>query len=229
MLDFLVQHIETAVQLAPAWGFLMVFFFMAIESSFIPFPSEVVMIPAGFIAARGELSTGIPHLDLVIAIVCGIAGSLVGAYANYYLALKLGDPFLRKFGKYFFIKPESLDRASEVFVKYGDSTTFICRLVPVIRQLISLPAGLAKMPLGRFTFFTGLGAGIWTVILALAGWGLGRSLGNVSYAELIEKGSKQLNDNLPIVLASAAVLIVAYSLLSRFIMRRRAPEGAAKA
>ncbi len=229
MLDFLVQHIESAVQLAPTWGFLLIFIFMTIESSFIPFPSEVVMIPAGFLAARGELTTGIPALDLTIAFVCGTAGALAGAYANYYLALKLGDPFLRKFGKYFFIKPEALDRASEVFVKYGDSTTFICRLIPVIRQLISLPAGLARMPLGRFTFFTGLGAGIWTAILVAAGWGLGKSVGDVSYAELVELGSRQLNENLPWVLTSGVALIVAYTFLSKTIMRRRISMGDAQA
>jgi UDP-N-acetylmuramyl pentapeptide phosphotransferase/UDP-N-acetylglucosamine-1-phosphate transferase len=113
-----------------------------------------------------------PIVDLLIAILAGLVGSLIGAYLNYYLSLKLGEPFLRKYGKWFFIKPEALDRACEVFNKYGNVTTFVCRLIPVIRQLISIPAGLAKMPLGSFTFFTGLGAGIWTAILAFVGYGI---------------------------------------------------------
>lgn len=225
MLDFLVQHIQVAIDLAPVWGFLLIFFFMTVESSFIPFPSEIVMIPAGFIAARGELTTGVPWLDLSIAALCGTLGSLAGAYLNYFLAVKLGDPFLRKFGKYFFIKPEGLDRASEIFLKYGDSTTFICRLIPVIRQLISLPAGLAKMPLGRFGFFTGLGAGIWTVILAVIGWGLGKKFGDLSYAELIRNGCDQLNANLPLVILIAVALGLSYSMLSKFIMRKGSVKG----
>ena len=104
MLDALASHLDSIAALAPVWGFLFVFIFMTVESSFIPFPSEIVMIPAGFMAARGELTTGNPICDLTIAIIAGTAGSLAGAYANYYLALKLGKPFLQKYGKWFFIK-----------------------------------------------------------------------------------------------------------------------------
>jgi membrane protein DedA with SNARE-associated domain len=179
------------------------------------------MIPAGFLAARGELTTGMPIVDLLIAILAGLVGSLAGAYFNYFLSLKLGEPFLRKYGKWFFIKPEALDRACEVFNKYGNVTTFVCRLIPVIRQLISIPAGLAKMPLGSFTFFTGLGAGIWTAILAFVGYALGRSSGNITYLELVHKGKDMINDNLVWIILSAFILGGMYVMVSKFIMKHK--------
>jgi membrane protein DedA with SNARE-associated domain len=221
MLDTLASHLDSIAALAPVWGFIFILFFMAVESSFIPFPSEIVMIPAGFLAARGELTTGMPIVDLLIAILAGLTGSLAGAYFNYFLSLKLGEPFLRKYGKWFFIKPEALDRACEVFNKYGNVTTFVCRLIPVIRQLISIPAGLAKMPLGSFTFFTGLGAGIWTAILAFVGYALGRSSGNITYLELVHKGKDMINDNLVWIILSAFILGGMYVMVSKFIMKHK--------
>lgn len=221
MLDALASHLDTFAALAPAWGYILIFAFMAIESSFIPFPSEIVMIPAGFLAARGELTCHAPVPDLVLACVVGLVGSLAGAYFNYFLSARLGEPFLRKYGKWFFVKPEALDRACEVFNRYGAATTFICRLIPVIRQLISIPAGLAKMPLGRFSLFTGLGAGIWTVILALAGYGLGRTAGDISYQELVHKGKATIDANLIWVILGGAVLVVVYIGVSKLVMRRQ--------
>ena len=135
MLETIASHLDAIAALAPTWGLLFVFVFMAVESSFIPFPSEVVMVPAGFLAARGELALA-PVPALAAAIAVGVLGSLAGAFANYYLALWLGRPFLERYGKYFFVKPEPLARACEVFNRYGAATTFVCRLVPVIRQLI---------------------------------------------------------------------------------------------
>ena len=119
MTEFLIEHIEWAMKYAYLWGFLMVFILMTIESSFIPFPSEVIMIPAGFMASRGELTFGHPQIDILIVFLCGLAGSLVGAYINYYLAMFLGRPFLYRYGKYFLIKPDMLSRAEEIFLKYG--------------------------------------------------------------------------------------------------------------
>ena len=120
MLDILAGYLDYIAALAPAWGYFFIFFFMAVESSFIPFPSEIVMIPAGFLAARGELTCGIPHADLVLSVCAGLAGSLAGAFFNYWLSAKLGEPFLRKHGRKFFIKPEALDRAYEIFNKYDE-------------------------------------------------------------------------------------------------------------
>lgn len=220
MLDALAAHLDSIAALAPVWGYALIFAFMAIESSFIPFPSEIVMIPAGFLAARGELSLHAPVPDLVLATVVGLAGSLAGAYFNYFLSAKLGEPFLRKYGKWFFIKPEALDRACEVFNKYGGATTFVCRLVPVIRQLISIPAGLSKMPLGKFTFFTGLGAGIWTAILAGVGYALGRSAGDITYKELVHCGKDMLDAHLLWVILGALALVAAYVAASKLVMRK---------
>jgi len=223
MLELIASHLDALAALAPTWGLLFVFVFMAVESSFIPFPSEVVMIPAGFLSARGELTGGDPIVALVLAIVVGTLGSLAGAYVNYYLALWVGKPFLDKYGKYFFIKPEPLAKACEVFNRYGAATTFVCRLVPVIRQLISIPAGLSKMPLPSFTLFTGLGAGIWTVILALVGFGLGKTAGNISYLELVLKGKALATSHLPLVLAGAVALVVVYVFIKRLVMRKSKP------
>jgi membrane protein DedA with SNARE-associated domain len=194
---------------------------MAIESSFIPFPSEVVMIPAGFLAARGELGAGGPAATLTAAVAAGILGSLAGAFANYYIALFVGKPFLEKYGKWFFVKKEPLERACEVFNRYGAATTFVCRLVPVIRQLISIPAGIARMPLGEFTLFTGLGAGIWTIILATVGFALGRSAGDMSYLELVTRGKETAAHHLPLVIGCALALVALYMLASRLVMKRR--------
>lgn len=221
MLDQLAAHLDSIAALAPVWGYALIFLFMAIESSFIPFPSEVVMIPAGFLAARGELTLHAPVADLALACAASLLGSLAGAYFNYYLSAKLGEPFLRRYGKWFFLKPEALDRACEVFNRYGALTTFVCRLIPVIRQLISIPAGLARMPLGTFTFFTGLGAGIWTVLLALAGYGLGRTAGDISYNELVHRGKDLIDANLVWVILGGVLLAAAYVGISKLVMRRR--------
>jgi membrane protein DedA with SNARE-associated domain len=221
MLESLAAHLDAVAVLAPTWGLAFVFVFMAVESSFIPFPSEVVMVPAGFLAARGEFTGGDPAVALALAIAAGTAGSLAGAYANYFLALKVGKPFLERYGKYFFVKPEPLARACEVFNRYGSMTTFVCRLVPVIRQLISIPAGISRMPLAPFTFFTGLGAGIWTAVLAFVGYALGRSAGDISYLELVNCGKDSAAGNLPLVLGCAVALVGAYVLVSRLVMGRR--------
>lgn len=221
MLETIAGHLDALAALAPTWGYLLIFVFMAVESSFIPFPSEVVMIPAGFLAARGELQGGSPLVCLWVAVGVGILGSLAGAFVNYYLALWVGKPFLEKYGKYFFIKPEPLARACEVFNRYGAATTFVCRLVPVIRQLISIPAGISRMPLGSFTLFTGLGAGIWTAILAAVGYALGRQAGDLSYLELCVRGKSLAVQNLPYVIGGAVVLVALYALVSKLVMGKR--------
>ena len=225
MLETLASHLDVIAAYAPLWGVAFVFVFMTIESSFIPFPSEVVMIPAGFLAARGEFTGGEPMLALWLAIAAGTAGSLAGAYINYYLASRVGKPFLEKYGRYFFVKPEPLARACEVFNRYGAMTTFVCRLVPVIRQLISIPAGIARMPFWPFTFFTGLGAGIWTAVLAFVGFAIGKSAGDIGYVELVNRGKDAASANLPLVIGCAAALVAGYVLLSKLVMGRNARKG----
>ncbi len=217
MLETIASHLDSIAALAPTWGLVFIFVFMTIESSFIPFPSEVVMIPAGFLAVRGEMGLS-PYLAFTAAIVVGTIGSIAGAYVNYVLALYIGKPFLEKYGRWFFIKPEALNRACEVFNHYGAATTFVCRLVPVIRQLISLPAGLARMPLGSFTLFTTLGAGIWTIILTVVGFALGRTAGNISYLELCTRGKAMVSANVPWVIGGALVLVGGYWFVSKLVM-----------
>lgn len=218
MTEIIAENIEAVAAFAPTWGFVIIFLLMAIESSFIPFPSEVVMIPAGFLAYRGELTTGNAILDMFLAFVSGTAGSILGAYINYYLGLKLGRPFLHKYGKYFFLKEQALDRAEEVFREHGDITTFVCRLIPAIRQLISIPAGLAKMNFKRFTFFTALGAGIWGLILLFIGYGFGCATGDMSYPEMVEKGKNLIHDNYIWILLALVILVVGYIFVHKKIM-----------
>ena len=220
MLEHLAAHLDTFAALAPLWGYAFIFAFMAVESSFVPFPSEIVMLPAGFLAARGELSLHVPAADLVLAVAAGVAGSLAGAYFNYFLSRRLGEPFLRRYGKWFFVKPEALDRAEEVFNRYGAITTFVCRLIPVIRQLISIPAGLSGMPLGKFTLFTGLGAGIWTAVLAATGYALGRTAGDITYLELVHKGKALIDAHLIWMILGGLALAALYLFVSRRVMRR---------
>ena len=220
MLETLAGHLDALAAIAPTWGLVLVFVFMAVESSFIPFPSEVVMIPAGFLAARGELGLA-PAAALVAAILVGILGSLLGAFVNYYLALWVGKPFLLKYGKWFFVKPEPLNRACEVFNRSGAATTFVCRLIPVIRQLISIPAGISRMPLGSFALFTGLGAGIWSAILALVGFWLGRTAGDITYLELVQQGKAAAAHNLPWVILGAVAFVACHLVLTRLVLRKR--------
>ena len=218
--EALIQYIQTVAAYAPTWGFLLIVVFMTIESSFIPFPSEVVMIPAGFLAARGELTFGAPVPDAVVAILAGIVGSLAGAYVNYFLFAWLGTPFLEKYGKYFFLPKAKLDRAEEIFRRYGAGATFVCRLLPAIRQLISIPAGISRMPLKSFTLWTGLGAGIWVVILTGIGYFLGVQFGAMSYADLVHRGTAMVKKDLVYIIPACIVIFVAYVLISNRIMRR---------
>ncbi len=219
MVEIFINYIQWGASHAAVWGFVLIFIFMAIESSFIPFPSEVVMIPAGFLAVRGELSTGNPLADLIIAVICGLAGSIAGAYVNYYLALLLGRPVLYKYGKYFFLPEKALKRAEEVFIEYGDITTFVCRLLPAIRQLISIPAGLSKMPHGRFLFYTALGAGIWTAILAGVGYYLGSLSKEMTYPDLVHKGIALINHNYPWIFGGLVIVIVVYAFIHHKVMQ----------
>jgi membrane protein DedA with SNARE-associated domain len=169
-------------------GYAGIFFMMFLESSFFPFPSEVVMIPAGYLAYKGEM-------NIFLVVFFGILGSLAGAIFNYYFALKLGRVFLLKYGKYFFIKDETIFKMEEFFSKHGHISTFFGRLIPVVRQYISLPAGLSKMNLFVFSIYTSLGAGIWVIILTLLGYFLG---GN---EELLKEYLHQIVISLLIIIA----------------------------
>lgn len=221
MSELLLHYVQTGAELGRTWGPLIVFVLMAIESSFIPFPSEVVMIPAGFLAARGEFVPPDPTAALVIAVLTGVLGSLAGAFVNYGLSLRLGRPFLYSYGKYFFLPAPSLERAEEVFRRHGEITTFVCRLIPAVRQLISIPAGLSRMRFGRFTLFTGLGAGIWVVILCMVGFGLGQGTREMTYEELVPAGEDLIRGNLPWIFLGLAVIVAVYAWARYRVMHGR--------
>ncbi len=149
-------------------GYIGIIIMMFLESSFFPFPSEVVMIPAGYLSSIGEM-------NIYTAIGSGIFGAILGALFNYYLAIKLGREIILKYGKYFFMSEAKLQKIENFFEKYGRISTFTGRLIPGIRQYISLPAGLGRMNIKLFTFYTALGAGLWVVILALLGYFIGKN------------------------------------------------------
>ena len=163
----LEQFINWLIETIFALGYPGIVLLMAIESSVLPLPSELVMPPAGYLAAQGRMS-------LWAVILAGLVGSVLGALANYAIAAWLGRPLLHRYGKYFLMREASLNRAEAFFNRHGEVSTFVARLIPVIRHLISLPAGLARMRLDRFALYTALGAGLWCSILTYIGWYLGR-------------------------------------------------------
>jgi len=165
----LSQIIDFIVQTVGNLGYLGIFIMMFIESSFIiPFPSEVVMIPAGYLVYKGKMS-------MILVILSGLLGSLLGALLNYYLAFTLGRKLLIKYGNYVFINEKTLEKIEQFFKEHGHISTFFGRLIPVVRQYISLPAGLAHMNLAKFTLYTSFGAGIWMIVLAYLGYFLGNN------------------------------------------------------
>ncbi len=162
------EIVNYVVDLVGQLGYIGIFIMMFLESTFFPFPSEVAMIPAGILASKGEM-------NLLFAIGVGTSGSLLGALFNYFLARKYGRVGVLKFGKYFFFTEEKLQKMEKFFVTHGSFSTFVARLIPGVRQLVSLPAGLSKMPLDKFMLHTTLGAGIWSTILALLGYFIGEN------------------------------------------------------
>ncbi|MBE3021412.1 DedA family protein [Campylobacter sp. 7477a] len=160
--------INFIVSVVSQWGYTGIFFMMFLESSFFPFPSEVVMVPAGYLAHKGEMS-------LTLAFMAGTLGSLAGAIFNYYLSYFFGRPLIQKYGKFVGITDKKMQKFENFFNKHGEISTFNCRLIPGIRQYISLPAGLTKMNVLKFSLFTTLGAGIWVGILLWVGYFLGQN------------------------------------------------------
>lgn len=170
ILTSLTEQLFTIVELViNSTGYFGIFFFMAIESSFIPFPSEIIIPPASYIANRDGV------LNVYMIAISGILGSIAGAYFNYYFASTLTKIALHNKNRFvqMIINEKNVNKSHDFFEKYGDITVFTGRLLPVIRQLISLPAGVAKMGLAKFTIYTTLGSSIWCAILAYVGWTVG--------------------------------------------------------
>ncbi|MCZ6103508.1 MAG: DedA family protein [Campylobacter ureolyticus] len=162
------EIITFIVNLVESWGYLGIFCMMFLESSFFPFPSEVAMIPAGYLVFQGKM-------NIFLAFFAGTFGSLMGAIFNYYLCYFFGRNLIDKYGKYVGIDDDKMQKFESFFNRHGEISTFNCRLIPGIRQYISLPAGLARMNIFRFSLFTTLGAGIWVAILLGLGYFLGQN------------------------------------------------------
>ncbi len=209
ILELFHQLIATLISIIGELGYLGIFIGMTIESSFIPFPSELILIPAGALVAQGEMLAGFVFL-------AGLAGSLVGALINYFLALFLGrttiDFLVDKYGKVFLINKEKLKKSDKFFDKYGELTTFTGRLIPVVRQLISLPAGFAKMKLPKFIFFTALGAGIWSAILIYIGYFFGNNT---------EWINSNMNFVTMLLLSFVLIIIIIYLILKKRKIKKK--------
>ena len=185
-------------------GYAGVVLLMALESSFVPFPSEVVVPPAGYLASKGEM-------NLFLVIIAGTVGSILGALLNYWIASRFGRDFLLKYSKYFFIDKEKFDKFEVFFNTHGEITTFVGRLIPVIRQYISFPAGLVRMDLKKFIFYTGLGAAIWCTILAYVGYFVGNNIDII----------KENVDHIMIFVFPALFLLVALYVVRYKLKKRR--------
>jgi len=185
-------------------GYMGIFLLMLIESSFIPFPSEIVLIPAGYLASKGDMS-------ITLIMFASLMGSIIGALINYFGALYVGRKFLLRYGKYILISEETLDKMEQFFKKHGAISTFSGRLIPGIRQLISIPAGLSKMDLKIFILYTSLGALIWSAILVVLGYMIGEN------QTLINQYLPQI---ITVTLISVAILISFYIYKKRLSTKR---------
>ncbi len=163
-------------QIMTALGYPGIALIMLVENLFPPIPSELVMPLAGFLVAQGQFT-------FFGAILAGTIGSVLGALALYYIGRIAGEPvvrpFIRNYGKWFLLSEEDLDKALNVFGRHGDIMVFTGRVIPLIRSLISLPAGMKGMPVGRFLLLTTLGSAVWTTLLTVAGYILGANWSRV--------------------------------------------------
>lgn len=184
MIELYNQAVEFVLSFALSIGYIGTFIWMTIESSFIPWPSELLLIPQGVLVQQGKLSFS-------LVLFASILGSLAGAFLNYYLALYIGrktiNKLISKYGKLFFLTQESLNKSDKYFREHGKITTFTGRLIPMVRQLISLPAGFAKMEITPFASYTALGAGIWSIMLIAIGMLFGE------HQELIGQNLKNIS------------------------------------
>jgi len=207
------SFIQWLLDLFRGMGYPGIVVLMAVESSILPLPSELVMPPAGYLAAKGEM-------NFVLAVACGVLGSILGALANYGLAHWLGRAFFLRRGKYVLITERALDRSERYFAAHGEISTFLGRMLPVVRHLISIPAGIARMHLGRFVVFTGLGALVWCTILTWIGWFIGSRedvILEVLNQEARRYAGRAVLVVLPVLAGIAAIYIWWY--------RRRAAQG----
>ena len=191
MIHELVAWLVTTIG---SMGYVGIFALMAMESSILPVPSELVMPPAGYLVQQGKM-------DMTLVILAGTFGSWVGAYANYFAARFLGRPLLLRFGRYVWITEKHINKVEVFFRTHGEISTFVGRLLPVIRHLISIPAGLAGMNHLRFSLYTLVGSAIWVSILSWIGYFIGQN------QQLILSYSHQAVID---VVAASALLVAVY-------------------
>jgi len=206
----LERSIDWLLQTLLDLGYPGIIALMAMESSILPVPSELVMPPAGYWAAKGQMS-------FAVALVCGVVGSVIGALANYYGAQLIGRPLIQRYGKYVFLSEKNLLRSERFFAEHGEISTLIGRLFPVIRHLISIPAGLHRMPLPKFILYTAVGAAVWCAILTWIGYFLGQHEGVLRTEEINRYVRWAL-----LVLIPVTLIVIGIYILRR---RRRRPES----
>lgn len=197
----------------------LVFAFMIVESSFIPFPSEVIVPPAAYLACTSH------DVNIVAVVSIATAGAIVGALINYYLSVWIGRPIVYAFansrlGHALLIDEAKVRRAEEYFDRHGAVSTFIGRLIPAVRQLISIPAGLARMNVGKFVIYTGLGALTWNCVLAALGWWLGKLVPREQLYAKVE----EYNSYLTYAGLAIGVICIGVILWNAFKPRHNKPE-----
>lgn len=209
----MIEQIGTwLVDTIGTFGYLGLVVLMAMESSVLPVPSELVMPPAGYLAYQGGM-------NVWLALLAGTVGSLIGAYANYWVSARLGRWVFVKYGKFVLLSERSLARTERFFARHGEIATFVGRLFPVIRHLISIPAGLARMRLDRFFLYTGVGAALWCGVLLAAGWIIGAAGATLSREAMTDYAHKAVLLMVPLTILAVA----GYVLWHR---SRRAPGPA---
>lgn len=212
MLEWILDLLRLNVAFIERGGYAGIAFLMAVESSIIPFPCELIVPPAGYLAAQGKMS-------LAGVLGASTLGSLAGAWANYWLALRFGRPVLLRIGKWVLLREHHLDRAQAFFARHGEIGTFVGRLVPGVRSFVSLPAGMARMDWFRFSLYTSLGAGIWCAILFAIGWSVGKAGADLEVDAVNEETGRIF---LMAVLPALVLLVAAYAWRRR---RRAEPPG----
>ena len=203
----LERSIDGLLQTLLALGYPGIVALMALESSILPVPSELVMTPAGYWAAKGQMS-------FPVVLLCGVVGSIIGALANFYGAQLIGRPLIQRYGKYVLLSEKNLLRSERFFAEHGEISTLIGRLFPVVRHLISIPAGLHRMPLPKFILYTGLGAAVWCAILTWIGYFVGQHDAALRSEEIHRYVTRAL-----LVLIPATLIIIGI-----YVIRRRRPK-----
>lgn len=213
-----VEKMNILYSLLSNLNYTTIFILMMVESTVIPFPSEVVVPPAAYQAAAG-------NLNIWLVILFATLGAVVGAIINYAAGYYLGRPVIYRFansrlGKLCLLSQEKIEKSEKYFNDHGAVATLTGRLLPGIRQLISVPAGLAKMNLGKFLFYTSIGAGAWNIILAILGW----YLHSFVPQDELQAAINTYSDHIKVVIISLAVLALMFIIFRKLLKMRVAKQ-----